>query len=85
MKTRVLDSWAILEWISARRPADRVVARLLAEAEDGRARLLMSAINAGEVYYFQRKHHNEDATNPDMATRSAGASAVSHRARPTTS
>ena len=59
MKTRVLDSWAILEWISARRPADRVVARLLAEAEDGRARLLMSAINAGEVYYFLRRHHNE--------------------------
>ena len=32
---------------------------MLAEAEDGRARLLMSAINAGEVYYFLRKHHNE--------------------------
>ena len=40
MKTRALDSWAIL-------------------AEAGRVRLLMSAINVGEVYYFLRKHHGE--------------------------
>ena len=56
MKTRALDSWAILEWISGRQPACDVVGRLLSEAEDGQTRLLMSAINVGEVYYFLHKN-----------------------------
>ena len=60
MKTRVLDSWAILEWMSGRQPASDFVGELLSEAEEGRTRLLMSAINVGEVYYFLRKHHNEE-------------------------
>ena len=59
MKTRVLDSWAILEWINGRQPAGDLVKKLLAEAEEGRTRLLMSAINVGEVYYFLRKRHSE--------------------------
>lgn len=58
MKTRVLDSWAILEWIQGRRPGE-IVAEMLSDAEVGRVRLLMSAINAGEVYYFLRKRHSE--------------------------
>ena len=58
MKSRVLDSWAILEWISGRQPATDAVAKLFAESEAGTTRLLMSA-NAGEVYYFLRKHHSE--------------------------
>ena len=60
MKTRVLDSWAILEWISGRQPATGAVAQLLAEAEAGTTRLFMSAINVGEVYYFLRKNHSEE-------------------------
>jgi len=60
VKTRVLDSWAILEWISGRQPATDAVARLFAESEAGTARLFMSAINVGEVYYFLRKHHSEE-------------------------
>jgi predicted nucleic acid-binding protein len=60
MKTRVLDSWAILEWISGRQPASDFVNMLLAEAESGQARLLMSAINVGEVYYFLRKQHSRE-------------------------
>jgi predicted nucleic acid-binding protein len=60
VKTRVLDSWAILEWISGRQPATDLVAKLLAEAEAGQTRLLMSAINVGEVYYFLTKHHSQD-------------------------
>jgi ribonuclease VapC len=59
LKIRVLDSWAILEWISGRQPATDAVAKLLTQAETGHARLLMSAINAGEVYYFLRKHDRE--------------------------
>lgn len=58
MKTRVLDSWAVVEWIGGRQPGD-LVNKLLAEAEQGRARLFMSAINAGEIYYILRKHHSE--------------------------
>jgi uncharacterized protein len=60
LKTRVLDSWAILEWISGRQPATGTVAQLLAEAEAGTTRLFMSAINVGEVYYFLRKNHSEE-------------------------
>ncbi len=59
MKTRVLDSWAILEWINGREPAASTVAALLTASEDGRAQLVMSAINAGEVYYVLRKNHSE--------------------------
>jgi ribonuclease VapC len=36
-----------------------LVGKLLTEAEEGRTRLLMSAINVGEVFYFLRKHHSE--------------------------
>jgi len=35
------------------------VAALLAESEAGTAKLFMSAINIGEVYYFLHKHHSE--------------------------
>lgn len=60
MKTRALDSWAILEWMSGRQPATDLVGGLLTEAEHGQMRLLMSAINVGEVYYFLRKHDSEE-------------------------
>ena len=59
MKTRVLDSWPILEWIKERQPATDIVETLLAEAESGAMKLLMSAINVGEVYYYVRKYHSE--------------------------
>ena len=59
MKTRVLDSWAILEWISGRQPASDFVGELLTKGEQGQTRLFMSAINVGEVYYFLRKQHSE--------------------------
>jgi len=59
VKTRVFDSWPILEWMNRRQPATNVVESLLDEAEAGTAWLLMSAINVGEVYYFVRKRHSE--------------------------
>ena len=59
MKTRVLDSWAVLEWISGRQPGTDIVRKLLSEAEEGRSRLLLSAMNAGEVYAFLRKQPSE--------------------------
>ena len=60
MKTSVLDSWAILEWMNDRQPtADRVEA-LLADGSAGRRLLFMSAINVGEIYYFLRTNHGEE-------------------------
>ncbi|MEO8028647.1 MAG: PIN domain-containing protein [Bryobacteraceae bacterium] len=59
MKTLVLDSWGILEWIQGRQPASGLMDTLFAEGETGAARLLISAINVGEVYYFLRKKHSE--------------------------
>ncbi|MFZ0707681.1 MAG: PIN domain-containing protein [Candidatus Korobacteraceae bacterium] len=61
MKTRVLDSWAIIEWLRDQTPARDIVATLLTEARDGSARLFISAINVGEVYYVLRKHRAEAA------------------------
>lgn len=58
MKTRVLDSWPIVEWIKGRQPAAGIVKGLFAEAEAGTARLFMSAINVGEVYYYVCKYHS---------------------------
>lgn len=60
VKTRALDSWAILEWVSGRQPATDLVRGLFTEAEHGQVWLVMSAINVGEVYYFLRKHHSEE-------------------------
>ena len=59
MKTRVLDTWPILEWMNGRQPATEAVEKLFDESLAGTARLFMSAINVGEVYYFLRKTHSE--------------------------
>jgi ribonuclease VapC len=45
--------------MSGREPTCTLLETLLAEAEAGESRLLMSAINVGEVYYFLRKHRGE--------------------------
>jgi hypothetical protein len=59
LKIRVLDSWPVLEWIKGTQPVTDIVADLLVDAGSGIARLLMSAINVGEVYYFVRKYQGE--------------------------
>jgi predicted nucleic acid-binding protein len=59
LKTRVLDSWPIVEWIKERQSATDIVNGLFAEAEAGATRLFMSAINVGEVYYHLCKYHSE--------------------------
>ena len=59
MKTRVFDTWPILEWMNGRRPATDAVEKLFDESLADTARLFMSAINVGEVYYFLRKTRSE--------------------------
>jgi predicted nucleic acid-binding protein len=58
LKTRVLDTWAIIEWIVGRPPARKHLDDLLAEAGVGRTNLLMSALSVGEVHYVLRKNHS---------------------------
>lgn len=48
-----------MEWIIGKRGAAGIVSSMLSQAETGGVRLLMSAINTGEVYCFLRKHHGE--------------------------
>jgi ribonuclease VapC len=45
--------------MNGRQPATSAVERLFDESVAGSVRLFMSAINAGEVYYFLRKTHSE--------------------------
>ena len=58
MKTRVLDSWAILEWISGRQPGTESFGNCSPRRKKAKP-VLLSAMNAGEVYAFLRKQHSE--------------------------
>jgi predicted nucleic acid-binding protein len=63
LKTLVLDSWPVLEWIVRKSAAGARFEQLLEQAEVGDVILLMSAINVGEVYYFLRKQHDAGLAN----------------------
>lgn len=45
--------------MNGRQPATAAVEKLFEESLAGGAELFMSAINAGEVYYFLRQNHSE--------------------------
>ena len=49
--TYLLDSWAVLAYLKCESPADERVIALLEQAREGTARLFISMINLGEVYY----------------------------------
>jgi ribonuclease VapC len=51
MRVVVLDSWAVLALLRGERPAVEIVGHYVNQAEGGRARLLISVINLGEVFY----------------------------------
>ena len=50
MATKVLDSWALLAFFEDE-PAAEEVEKLLAKADQGTHKLLLSVVNWGEVYY----------------------------------
>jgi predicted nucleic acid-binding protein len=52
---KVIDSWAVIAWLLDQHAASKVEA-FLQEADTGNLQLLMSWINAGEVYYIVAKH-----------------------------
>lgn len=51
IKTFLLDSWAVLAYMKKEFPADARVLALMEQARQGNAKILISVINLGEVYY----------------------------------
>ena len=48
---RVLDTWAVMAWLRDEPAAERMD-RLWNQARKGKVRLVMSAVNLGEVFYL---------------------------------
>ena len=60
MATKVLDSWALLAFFEDE-PAAEEVDKLLAGADRGTHRLLLSVVNWGEVYYITMRKVSQEA------------------------
>jgi len=50
-KDFVLDAWAVLAFLQGEEPAASRVREVIEGAQDGTARLFVSIVNVGEVYY----------------------------------
>ena len=58
----VLDSWALMAWLTRAEPGGRQVRSLLERAVAGRLELFMNIINVGEILYLLLKRgHGERA------------------------
>lgn len=57
-KTIVLDSWAIMSYLQGEPSAEKV-ANIIADAHEDNVPLLMSAVNAGEVWYIIARRTSE--------------------------
>ena len=57
MTASVLDSWAMIGWLQGEEPARTKVRELLERALRGEAKVSLSLINAGEVFYLIAKRH----------------------------
>jgi ribonuclease VapC len=53
----VLDSWAIIGWLQGEEPARTKVHELLEQASRAAAKVSISLINVGEVFYLIAKRH----------------------------
>jgi predicted nucleic acid-binding protein len=53
----VLDSWAVLGWLQGEEPARTKVRELLEQASCGEAKVSISLINVGEVFYLIARRH----------------------------
>ena len=56
-KTIVLDSWAIMAFLEGEPSAERI-ADLISDAHDDSVPMLMSVINAGEIWYIIARRRN---------------------------
>ena len=57
MTANVLDSWAVIGWLQGEEPARAKVRELLDQASRGAAKVSISLINVGEVFYLIAKRH----------------------------
>lgn len=57
--SKVVDAWAMITWLLDQ-PAALAVEAFLQEADAGNLQLLMSWMNAGEVYYIICKRHGHE-------------------------
>ena len=63
-KAIVLDSWAIMAFLEDEEPAGARVADIIADAHDDGTPLLMTVVNAGEIWYvFARRTSVAEADN----------------------
>ena len=70
MATKVLDSWALMAYFGDE-PAAEEVEKILLQAEAGRHKLLLSAVNWGEVYYSIMREVSQQSAE-DKAKEIAG-------------
>ena len=57
MTANVLDSWAVIGWLQGEEPARAKVREILDQASRGAAKVSISLINVGEVFYLIAKRH----------------------------
>jgi predicted nucleic acid-binding protein len=71
-KTIVLDSWAIMSYLQGEPSAEKV-ADIIADAHEDKVPLLMSVVNAGEVWYIIARRTSEaDADQSVRALKQLG-------------
>jgi len=58
-KALVLDSWSILAYLEDE-PAGKQVADLIADAHESGTPLMMTVVNAGEIWYITARETSED-------------------------
>lgn len=64
-KTIVLDSWAIMSYLQGEPSAEKV-ADIIADAHEENVPLLMSVVNAGEVWYIIARRTSEADADRSM-------------------
>ena len=64
-KPIVLDSWAVISYLEGE-PAAQKVADLIADAHEEQMPLLMSVVNAGEVWYIIARETSETDDNASI-------------------
>lgn len=66
-KDFVMDAWALLAFLQGEEPAASRVREVIEAAQDGTARLFVSIINIGEVYYRVGKTHSSKEADSVLA------------------
>ena len=66
-KDFVMDAWALLAFLQGEEPAASRVREVIEAAQDGTARLFVSIINIGEVYYRVGKTRNSKEADSVLA------------------